>query len=135
MKPSGGELLVRANWNGTSDVHQSSSSLYKPLIVKKATGTFSINLSSSTIYLGDSVNITSSFDPPSLDGIARIEYRYDVDQNWTTAVYGYVDEGIYTTSWTPENEGTYYIRAKFEASEIYEDTISDIRKLDVISIE
>jgi len=135
LKPSGGEFLVRAKWNGTSGVHQSSSSLYKPLLVRKATGTFSIDLSSSTIYLGDSVNITCSFDPPSLDGIARIEYSYDVDLNWTIAVYGYIDEGIFTTSWTPENEGTYYVRAKFEASENYEDTISDKRKLDVISIE
>jgi hypothetical protein len=126
---------VRARWNGTSGVHQSSSSLNKPLLVKKATGTLSMDLYPSTIYLGDSVNITCSFVPPSVDGIARIEYSYDVDQNWTTAVYGYLEEGIFTTSWTPENEGAYLVRAKFESSDNYEDTISDIRRLDVISIE
>ncbi|WP_455276769.1 STT3 domain-containing protein [[Eubacterium] cellulosolvens] len=135
LNPSGGELLVRAKWNGTSGVHQSSTSLYKPLLVKKATGTFSMYLSPSTIYLGDSVNITCTFDPPSLDGIARIEYRYGADQNWTSTVYGYIDKGKFTTSWTPENEGTYYIRAKFEASKNYEDTISDTIKLDVILSE
>ena len=134
LKPKGGEYMVRASWNGTSDEHQSSSSPTLQLKVMKTSGILNIDLSPSTVILGENVSIFCNSDPPISRDVVGVEYSSD-EQNWTLGVYGFIEDGTFSTSWTPENEGTFFVRARVEASENFEEIISETKIVNVVSEE
>jgi hypothetical protein len=98
--------------------------------VAKKESSIVAQLSTTTAKIGQPIKITASLSVKSSFGTVATEYSID-GENWTTISEASPVEGVLSTQWTPENAGTYYIRASWSGDAEYNGTSSDAVTLTV----
>ena len=82
--------------------------------VQKMNSTLSINASSTTLTVDETTTISGTLDPVRQAVSVTIQYRL-VGGTWSTLHTVATDtEGRYTHDWTPENPGTYEVKASWQ---------------------
>ncbi len=129
-KPDGGSYLILAVWEGEKGQFIRSVSESQSLIVLRKESSITLMLSSTAAKVGEPVEITSTLSARSSFGTLTVEYSVD-KENWNTIFSGSPVEGVVSTKWTPEEAGTYYIRASWSGDAEYDAASSEIATLTV----
>jgi len=111
----------------------------KTLTVLKATSTISINLSLTTIDLGENVTINGKItaddpvDPVRANASVTIEYK-PTDGTWELVPKSILTDqnSNYTLTWGPEAVGTYEVRASWSGDVNTEGAVSEVKTLTVL---
>ena len=90
------------------------------------TSTISINLSLTSVTSGSDVTISGAIDPVRAGVNVTIWYRPSGETDWTFVANATTDsDGNYNYTWTPEEAGTYELKASWEGDDITLDDESD----------
>lgn len=116
--PDAGSYLVRATYSGARGKYIEATSLNKPLEVKKATSTATIELSATNVTLGKNVTITVKIKPALSEGNVTLQYSAD-NVTWTTISTKIPVNGSVTFTWAPPKDGEFYVRATWQGTENY----------------
>jgi len=129
-KPDGGTYYLRAVWDGEEGQYTQAASDIQGLAVAKKESSIVAQISTTAAKIGQPIKITASLSVKSSFGTVATEYSLD-GENWTTISEASPVEGVLSTQWTPENAGTYYIRASWSGDAEYNGTSSDAVTLTV----
>jgi hypothetical protein len=127
-----GILYVKAAWSGDGG-HPAAVSAIQRLVVKIPTG-LTIQLSPSTINVTErqATLLTVAITPPLQGRSILIQNSLD-GVTWQTIARVYTDSrGDASWSWSPDNQGTYYVRASSEGDYLYMESRSTFGMLTVI---
>jgi dolichyl-diphosphooligosaccharide--protein glycosyltransferase len=112
--PESGVYLIRSRWDGEAGKYTKAISQILTLAVSNASSSLNLSLTSSSLTLGESVEIKVS--PPLQEGNIIIQYSLD-NVNWFNLTKGEVKENIFKANWEPDKPGTYYIKALWFSNE------------------
>lgn len=102
---------VKADWSGDED-HNGAMSPAASFTVSKASSSISCSLSSSTILLGETVNISGSISPTHPNLTVYIRYSRD-GGTWDTVTTTTDSMGVYSYTWAPR-VGSYSVRSYWD---------------------
>ena len=85
-------------------------------------------MSSTNVKVGQSIKITSTLSVKSNFGTITTEYSLD-KESWNTIASGSPVSGVFSTEWTPQDAGTYYIRVYWSGDAEYNEASSDVLTL------
>jgi hypothetical protein len=107
-----GTYEVKASWTGDSVTLGAESNVLS-LTVLKMSSTISINLSSTTVALGNNVTISGAIDPWKPAAVVTVRYRLS-GGDWATLANVTTDSNSdYAYVWTPDAAGTYEVKASW----------------------
>jgi dolichyl-diphosphooligosaccharide--protein glycosyltransferase len=129
-KPDGGSYIIRAVWDGEAGLYSGTTSEDQTLTVVREPSSITAKLSSTATKVGQPIKITSTLSVKSSFGTVTIEYSLD-KQTWNTIASASPVQGAFSTEWTPQDAGTYYIRASWSGDAAYEGASSEILMLTV----
>jgi hypothetical protein len=110
-----GEWKVRAEWEGDHD-HFRSSSNQIIILVMRAPSQLSLNVSSTELALGESIELIASLRPSVSEGIVTFQYRNLATNRWVNISKEAVVNGIASIVWRPSVSGEYELRALWSGS-------------------
>ncbi len=100
----------------------------------KEESSLNIVLSSNTIRLDETVNITGIIYPVIYNASVTISYSTD-GETWTDLSTVYTNEnGVYYYVWSPPTLGTYYIKASWPGNETISSAESNIVTLNILKL-
>jgi len=119
-----GTYEVKASWTGDSVTLGAESNVLS-LTVLKMSSTISINLSSTTVALGNNVTISGAIDPWKPAAAVTVRYRLS-GGDWATLANVTTDSNSdYAYVWTPDAAGTYEVKASWTGDKSIEGDESD----------
>jgi len=111
-----GSWKVRASWPGDEDHYGWTTSMFS-FTVTKGSSTISCSLSSSTIFIGESVTISGSVSPAHPAVTVYIQYSIDGGNTWNNITSTITNStGAYSYMWLP-SLGSYLIRSYWQGDE------------------
>jgi len=129
-KPNAGSYLVHARFQGAKGSYIYSVSPNQPLTVNKANAAIALEISPTSIVVGQNVTISCNVTPQESGGRVILEYSTD-NKTWTPLTSGDLVNGSYSTSWAPKDVGTILIRATWTGNMNYNRAVSSIQILTV----
>jgi len=127
-RPDGGSYLIRAVWDGEESQYGRVATQNQELIVVRKESSITTKLSSTNVKVGQSIKITSTLSVKSNFGTITTEYSLD-KESWNTIASGSPVSGVFSTEWTPQEAGTYYIRVYWSGDAEYNEASSDVLTL------
>jgi outer membrane protein assembly factor BamB len=114
--PSAGSYTIRVNFTGNDNY--TGSSCTTSLIVNRASTTITISIDPSTTLCGDTTIINGTlqdeYNTPLSGQTIKLEFSADGGASWNTIVtINTLTDGSYSYLWTPQEVGSYLIRAKY----------------------
>jgi hypothetical protein len=86
------------------------------------------SLSTTSINLGQSVSVSGTVNASVADGVINLQYSTD-NSTWSNISSGTPTAGTYSSTWTPSNAGTYYVRASWSGTANYKGSVSATQQL------
>ena len=121
-----GNYYLRASWSGDSD-HEGADSSIISFNVSLAPSSIYLTLSTSTIYIGETVTITGYISPIHSYQTVNLNYSTDGD-NWLLLTQVVTDvDGYFSYQWTPTLSETFYIRALWLGDSDHQGATSDVQ--------
>ncbi|MEM3699759.1 MAG: PKD domain-containing protein [Candidatus Bathyarchaeia archaeon] len=103
-----GTYLIEASWPGDAETAPSADE--KILIVSKAVSSITLNVSPSTVSVGENVIISGVLSPEEIGAHVNVTVRVN-GTVLATVLTG--DMGNFTITWKPDKAGTYLIEASW----------------------
>lgn len=128
VPPYVGIFYIRALWSGDLN-YAGSTSPSKTLTIGKASSTIACTLSSSTVPYGQGITIAGTISTAT-DGTVTLEHSID-GSTWVTIASGASSNSMYSSSWTPPEAVTFYLRAKWDGNINYHGATSAIHTLTI----
>jgi len=126
-----GVWKIRAGWAGDATHSPALSSIYELTVVKKKPSTITCSVSPSTIQAYGNVTISGAISP--VRAYVQVVLQYKVGELWVDiATVRTGSDGSYRYVWSPENVGSYFIRAYWLGDEEYEGSMSVEQPLTVL---
>ncbi len=92
-----------------------TDSIAKPIAIGKMSSTISMNLSPTTLTVGENVTISGSLDPLRENAPVTIWHRMKGEDNWNILTTVQTDENSqYSYVWSSESVATYEIKASWD---------------------
>lgn len=128
IPPYVGTFYIRTMWSGDLN-YIGSTSTSETLTVTKASSSIACSLSLSIISYGQTVTVTGAISPTT-DGTITLEYSVD-GSTWVIIASGASSNASYSSSWTPLDVETFYIRAKWDGNANFSGATSTVHTLTV----
>ncbi len=119
--------LTVTDGNGLTD------SIAKSITIGKASSTISVNLSPTTITVGENATVSGSIDPLRENVLVTIWHRIKGEDNWSILAAIQTDENSqYSYVWSPESVATYEAKASWDGDL---NTLADETTIQELTVE
>ena len=93
-----------------------------------SSSTTTCSLSKTNINFGQSVSVSGTVNASVTDGVITVQYSTD-SSTWSNISSGTPTAGKFSSTWTPSNARTYYVRASWSGDANYNGSVSATQQL------
>jgi len=120
-----GTFYLKAESRGDTDYEGSTSDI-GTLTVAKATSTITVTSSTSSVKTGESVTLSGLVSPATIGSVSIELYASLNGHDWNHLTDTNTNmDGQYSSCWSPNSSGTYYLKTCWSGNEYYEGAESE----------